>query len=86
MKIKVSEKYKKTSSWLLRARLIFVYHNYQMFKHEYKWSVRKTARYFDVSIGQVSESLKLVSNYDKIKDCKTRQEALEKVKYEGKDN
>lgn len=45
-----------------------------------KWTIRQTASYFGVSNGLVCENLKLAEHIDKIKGCKNRKEALERIK------
>lgn len=45
-----------------------------------KSTIKQTAAYFRVSVGLVSENLHLADNLEDIINCKTRQEALSKLK------
>lgn len=74
------KKYLYSKSWLERASLIQFYHMYKMIKYKYKWNMRKTAAYFQISVGAVSEGLLIANNKNKVSHCKTRKEALELLK------
>ena len=69
------EAYKLTKQWQRKASLISIYHHKMKLLNKH-WSVRLTASYFDVSIGKVSEDIKIVLNIEKVKNCETRQDAL----------
>lgn len=68
--------YNQSTTWQRKVLIIAMYHNYQ----KNGWKISQTANYFHVSIGLVSENLKLFKNYDKVKDCATRKDALELIK------
>lgn len=66
--------------WYVKVLLMRVYHLQQ--KKDYsRWRIQDTARYFDVSIGLVSENLKLARYYSRIKSCPNREEALRKIRW-----
>ena len=76
------EFYNKTKNWDKRVLIIFLYHNKMILKHGKKWTIRLTARKLGLSIGAVSEGIRLAKAIkdDKLNDCKTREEALIKVR------
>lgn len=71
--------YNKSTTWQRKVVLIAMYHNYQCIKDK-KWKLSQTASYFGVSIGLVSENLKLFKKWDIVKDCDNRKIALEVIK------
>lgn len=68
------EAYKSTKQWQRKASLISTFHYKMQLKG--RWKIRDTAHYFDVSIGKVSEDIKIVLNMERVKECDTRQKAL----------
>lgn len=52
------EKYKQVDKWHEKAIIIELYHLAMKVKDE-DWNITKTANYFQISIGLVSENLKL---------------------------
>jgi len=49
------------------------------------WTIHKTAQYFTVSNGLVSENLKLANSFhsnENVYNCVTRQDALDKLNHE----
>jgi hypothetical protein len=69
-------KYLNSNSWLERANLINFYHTFKELKYP-GWTHKKTADYFRISVGAVSEGLLISRNKSLIEDCSTRHEALE---------
>lgn len=74
------EKYEsmKLDDWRGRASIMNLFHVIMNTKS--KWRIRSTASYFKVSIGLVSENLRLIANFDRVKNCRTRSEALVTLK------
>ena len=79
MKTTFYKKYKSCKKWQNKARVIQLYHAYMVVKNG-KFSMRDVASYFDLSLGTISEAIKLAENMPFIKDCLTRKEALSKIK------
>jgi hypothetical protein len=73
------EAYKNSSDWKRRINLISLYHYTRVHKSK-DWKLTDSANYFGVSIGLISESLNLCKNWDVIRECNSRNEALKKVK------
>jgi hypothetical protein len=71
--------YVKSKSWKRKIILISLYHNFNCM-NEKNWRLSDTASYFHVSLGLVSENIKLFKNWDKVKNCANRKEALELIK------
>jgi len=49
---------------------------------EKSWTIAKTAQYFDVSVGLVSENIRLANAIhlnERILKCQSRQEALKRI-------
>jgi len=67
-------KYQQTNSWKDKIMIMKFYHISS------KSTIKQTAAYFRVSVGLVSENLHLADNLEDIINCKTRQEALSKLK------
>lgn len=72
----LKEHYDKAKSWQRKCIVISFYHHGMLIRHKGKWNVRRTSQYFGVSIGKVSEDIKLCLVLDIVKHCKTRQDAL----------
>jgi hypothetical protein len=75
------ERYQKEDTWHGRAMIMEIYH-LAMTTRERRWTITKTAEHFNVSIGLVSENLRLahaMHTDDKIIKCESRQEALKKL-------
>lgn len=68
-----------TDNWWARVILVRNFHFNRNFDNK-DWGLRQTANYFDVSTGWISETLKLSRNRELVIDCKTRKEALIKIK------
>lgn len=66
--------FSNTTDWKKKAAIITLYHI------EFDSTIRATALFFSVSIGYVSEALKLIDHYDTIKHCEFRKDALERIK------
>lgn len=77
--MKFKQAFDEAKTWQRRVVLISFYHNAKRIKNK-KWKLIDSASYFGVSIGQISESLSLASKYDDVKDCKSKNEALRRIK------
>ncbi len=76
------ERYQSESTWHGKAMIMEIYH-LAMSAGNNNWTISKTAQVFEVSIGLVSENLKLAhANHidEKILKCETRQDALRKLR------
>jgi len=73
------EAFNKAETWQKKIVLISLYHNRCLAKH-HTWHISDTAKYFECSIALISENLKLNNHYDDVKDCKSRNEALIKLR------
>jgi hypothetical protein len=74
------ERYNNTVTWHGKVIVMEIYH-LAMCQRVKGWTITLTAEHFDVSIGLVSENLRLAQaiNLDeKILKCESRQEALKK--------
>jgi len=69
------EAYKSVKDWKKKASLISMFHHKMCLKND-KWTMRATALYFGVSLGKVSEDIKIVLQMEKVKNCETRHDAL----------
>lgn len=75
------ENYKLANTWQSKVLIMNLYHTAAILVIK-SWTLRDTATYFDVSIGLVSENIRLANAIDTgvdITSCKTRQEALTKL-------
>lgn len=76
------QKYEECKDWRGKVTIMEIYH-LAMYHRESNWTVTKTTNDFGVSVGLVSENLKLalaIHIDDKILKCESRQEALRKLK------
>ena len=75
------ERYRNETTWHGKALVMEIYH--LAMSHRSKgWTLTRTAEHFGVSIGLVSENLRLahaIHMNDKILKCESRQEALKKL-------
>lgn len=80
------ERYMVEDTWYGKAAVMEIYHLtmcYRMKSIKENWTVMDTSKYFEVSVGLVSENLQLAEFahlHPKIVNCKSRQEALKKLK------
>lgn len=81
--MKFPERYLLAKTWQEKCTIINLYHQIKCAKFN-KWTLRKSASYFELSLGYVSESLQLASRIDEVRKCETRKEALEFLKKELK--
>lgn len=75
------EKLEKEKRWCEKIFIIALYHNSKLY-HNNKWKIIDTANYFDVSIGQISEALKLceaIKKYPALENL-SRNQALKKLR------
>lgn len=73
--ITARDRYHHSHSWRTRVRIIAFYHGAMMLKRE-QWNMRLTARYFNISLGAVSEAVLLANYLPIISKVKTRTKAL----------
>jgi hypothetical protein len=76
------DKYVLAEEWWSKVMIMEIYH-LTMKQRDRKWTVANTAKYFGVSVGLVSENLKLASfihTEPKLLKLSTRKDALEKLK------
>lgn len=75
-----NQKYQLAQNWVEKVKIINLYHKLKLFKNK-KWTIRKTADYFKLSIGLISENIMLGNHLDIIESCcSSRKEALELIK------
>jgi hypothetical protein len=82
------EKYQSETTWHGKAIVMGLFHLTMTVRHK-DWTLARTAHSFDVSIGLVSENLRLanaINTDDKILKCNSRQEALRKLNVAGRRN
>lgn len=73
------DKFNNCEAWHQRATILNLYH-VLMCVRDKNWKLADTARYFDKSIGYVSESISLANHIELVRECKTRKEALERIR------
>jgi len=74
--------FKQKKEWQDKVALVSYLHHKMILKDK-SWTVKDTAHYFEISIGLVSENLKLAEYLDKVKVCKTRKQALTLLRING---
>lgn len=76
------ERYDKEKIWHKKVLVMEIFHLTMCEKSKGHWPIRNTAKYFDVSIGLVSENLKLADAINHRVDLETlsRKQALAKIK------
>ncbi len=75
------EKYNQETTWYGKATVMEIYHLAQTIRHK-GWTISKTAQAFEVSVGLVSENLRLAQAIhvnERILKCESRQEALKRL-------
>jgi hypothetical protein len=75
------DKYRQETTWHGRALVMEIYH-LAMSQRETRWTVTKTAQYFQVSVGLASENLRLAHAIHEdaaIVQLKHRQDALKRL-------
>ena len=75
------EKYEQETTWQGKMTVMEIYH-LAMSANNPRWTITLTARDFNVSIGLVSENLRLAYSSHinpKILECESRQEALKRL-------
>jgi hypothetical protein len=73
------EAYLRTHNWQRKVVLVSMFHKSRLSK-DHRWTVKLTARYFKSSVGLISENLKLSVEWEKVKDCSSRNAALKVLK------
>lgn len=76
------ERYHKEEIWHKKVLIMEIFHLTMGEKTKGKWTLRGTAKYFDVSIGLVSENLKLaIALNNRVGlELLSRKQALAKIK------
>lgn len=77
------EAYFSSTDWKRKVYLVYMYH-YTRLSHNKDWRLTDTADYFTTSISTISEALTLNENWELIKNCKSQNEALKKLRKEEK--
>jgi hypothetical protein len=75
------ERYYQERTWHAKVMVMEIFH-LAMTQREPDWTLTKTAREFGVSVGLVSENLRLallIHANEKVLRCNTRQDALRKL-------
>lgn len=75
------ERYHKEDRWYNKVILLEVYHTSMSSKNP-GWTIQRTADFFNVSIGLVSENLSLaeqVHKYPELMNCESRIKALKRM-------
>lgn len=76
------ERYNKETTWQSKAIVMEIYHLSQC-ELNTQWTIYNTAHYFKVSVGLVSENLKLArimnDTNEEFKDC-SRKQALKRIR------
>jgi hypothetical protein len=76
------ERYRIADKWQDKVLVMNLYH-ITATKISKDWTIRKTATVFEVSIGLVSENIRLADEIDhnnfEVTNCATRQDALSKL-------
>lgn len=75
------ERYNQATIWFEKVLVMEIYH-LAMTHREKGWTITKTADAFSVSIGLVSENLRLaqaIHTNDKVAKCESRQDALRRL-------
>jgi hypothetical protein len=76
------QKYNQCNTWHDKVTVMEIYH-LTMCHQSKGWTISQTANDFGVSIGLVSENLRLaqaIHNNDKLLKCESRQEALRRIR------
>lgn len=73
-------KYLNEHNWQTKALIISLYHLLMCNKYPYAWNIQRTSIYFGISIGLVSEDLRigkeLNNGNSNVSEANTREEAL----------
>lgn len=75
------ERYQSEDTWYGKVLIMGIYHTV-MSQKDKGWTLHHTANDFRVSVGLVSENIRLALALDtnkKLINCKTRQDALRKI-------
>lgn len=69
------EKYDSSDSWQDKVATMNLFHRIMVVKHK-TWTMKNTAKYFDVSLATVSENTKLGLHFEEVKQLESRKRAL----------
>lgn len=76
------QKYEECKDWRGKITVMEIYHLTMLHKVR-GWTVNQTAKDFELSVGLVSENLRLakeIHTNEKLLKCESRQEALKKIR------
>jgi hypothetical protein len=76
------EVFNRQTDWRRRALILQYYHLLYTNKYSH-WKITSTAWKFDISLGKVSEDLKIARYADMIQTCSSRRQALKFIKDKG---
>jgi len=77
--MKFTERYNLAVTWQEKAKIIYLYHHIKCARYS-AWNMRKTASYFGLSLGYISEAIWIGSNIKQLEHLKNRKEALSVLK------
>lgn len=82
--INFKEKYNSSDTWQEKAVLMALFHQAMCIKHPKLWNMKMTASHFDVSMGLVSENIRLATEMrgeksELLMKTKTRDEGLKLI-------
>jgi hypothetical protein len=76
------ERYKQEETWHGKVMIMEIYHLAMTYRYGKDWTISHTSLEFNVSVGLVSENLKLAKALhedETIIKCESRQDALKKL-------
>jgi len=75
------DRIKTEKNWYQKCHLIYIYHQFKVgsSKRPNKWTIKNTAIELGLSVGFVSESLKIAES-QVTKECKSRNDALKRIR------
>lgn len=76
------EAFLKAETWQRKVVIVSLFHNARLAQNK-KWKLSDTASYFKISIGLCSENIHLSEEYDKVKECHSRNEAIHLLRNES---
>lgn len=82
--LNLKEKYNTVDTWQERAVLMSLFHQAMCIKHPKLWNMKMTASHFDVSMGLVSENIRLAAEMrgekgELLMKTKTRDQGLKLI-------
>lgn len=71
--------FRKTGDWQRKVAILSLFHNARLLRNR-EWKLVDTAKYFKISLGHVSENLKLAIHQEEVKFCESRNKALQQLR------